>query len=190
MTAVANTAGYWGTNAGAVTITRSRFERNRAGVIVATSVAEASAPQAGTHLWGSTIADNNDRTVTRRGAAATLDVPRGVGVWIAGGWFDVVEANTVSGHDRYAIVASWHGTPAMANRIVRNTVHTSGAADLAWDGIGAGTCFGGNAGPDGGEPTSVPPQIQAVYDCALPATVGVPVPTVTTELLLASATRS
>jgi len=187
VTATQNTAGYWGTNAGGVSITRSTFSGNATGIVLASSPQDGTPPQSGTHVWASTISDNNLTGLAPTGAAATASAPSGVGVWIAGGWLDTIQGNTVTGHDRYGVVASWLFTPAVGNRVLDNVVGGSGKADLAWDGLGVGTCFSGNGTPEGGSPSSSPPDAQTLYDCSAPGTVGVPLPTITAELLAASA---
>jgi hypothetical protein len=105
----------------------------------------------------------------------------GSGVWISAGSFNVIEHNTISDH-LYGVVVTGLVGPSIANSIFGNTIDGSSAADLAWDGIGANTCFSANTTPGGTEPTSDPPLAQTLYDCALPATVGVPYPVVLATL--------
>jgi hypothetical protein len=173
-----NAFGFEALNAGGLAVRHSAFEANATGVVLGTWPQEQNPPQRGVHLWRNVIASNNGTDTPRRGLTETVDAPDGVGVWVAGGWFDNVEDNTVSGHARYGIAVSWLAAPAFTGRILRNTVSGSETADLAWDGIGADVCFSGNSFE-----TSVPQGAEDLYPCGPLPTVGVPQPQVTADLL-------
>jgi hypothetical protein len=74
----------------------------------------------------------------------------GIGIAIAGGVDNLVEANAVSGSSRYGIAVFGTVDPASTwlpsgNRVTGNTVSGSGTADLALaQGSGPGNCFEGN----------------------------------------------
>jgi hypothetical protein len=169
-----NAVGSLVSNAGSVTILRSEIRGNGTGVVLKGGTDAGG----GVHVWGNTIA-NNDATNAPRSADAL-----GVGVWISGGRYDVVESNLVTGH-RYGIVVTGLGTPSVMDRIEGNTVDDSTLADLAWDGLGVDVCFAGNTRPDDSDPTSDPPSAQTIYSCDLPHTIGVPWPAVTAQMVAA-----
>jgi plastocyanin len=143
-------------DAGSTVVRDSVLMGNGTGIVLRT--------QRGAHLVGNHIVDNGD-----------------AGVWIDGGWFDVVESNTVIGHG-FGIVVTALAGPSYADRIVWNVVEGSVRGDVAWDGIGADVCFGTNARGDGSEPTSEPALAQSIYSCDLPHTVGIPWPAVSAAM--------
>ena len=106
----------------------------------------------------------------------------GAGIWLAGTQQTLVTGNRVAGY-RYGIVVTAGGSGSRDDRIVGNHVHRSRQADLAWDGVGAGTCFTGNVEPDGGEASSSPPAIETLYPCNR-HTAGIPNPVVDADLAL------
>ncbi len=187
-------AGLSAANAGGVVVEGSLFRDNGVGIAVKTTACEA-APQRGSHVFGNTFVNNLNRTfeapavhqvrelpprcTARHVPLAALDLPVGAGVWIAGGSFNVVEDNTISGHSFGVVITG----PAYGNRVVGNTVSESIEHDLAWDGTGANVCFADNRSPGGAEPSSMPPAAQTLYDCALPMTLGIPMPTVAADVL-------
>ncbi len=183
ITAEGNAYGYLAVNAGAVILTRSTFRDNATGIALATLAGDRDPPQRGHHVWGNTVEDNTRADAPRRGFTETLDAPPGVGIWVAGGWFDVIEANTITGHDRFGIVASWLTTPVVRARVSGNTLDNPEGTDLAWDGLGLDVCFADNRTPEtGAAPSSAPPDVEGLYPCTAQATVGVPYPPVLAEL--------
>lgn len=89
----------------------------------------------------------------------------GAGIWLAGAADSLVEGNEVRGHG-YGIVLA--GGPADRVRVARNVLVGQADADLAWDGLGLGTCFHRNVAGDGGEPSQEPPRLQVLHDCDAP----------------------
>jgi len=187
VTAQRNLAGFSGVNASGLVVRDSTFTDNATGIALRSvplrdTTIQLDAPQRGAHIYGNTIADNTNASVKPPPLSGQLDIPTGTGVWLDGSRLDVVEANTIKGH-RFGIAVTGILGPSFSHRLVANTIASSTEADLAWDGVGADVCFTGNAGPGGGEPTSQPPHIQTLYDCALPVSAGLPWPSVTLALL-------
>lgn len=134
----------------------------------------------GAEVTGSTLLDNAATDVRVASAAGSGALPVGAGIWISGGRGHRVAGNTLAGHTYEVAVTG--PLPVADVRVTGNVVRNARHGDLAWDGIGTGVCFTGNRRPDGREPTSDPPAAQAVYDCALPATAGLPYPVVWANL--------
>jgi plastocyanin len=125
------------------------------------------------------ISDNRLTDNTAPATAAPDDelaVPSGAAIWLAGVRQAEVWGNTVGGTHTYGVAVTALGGASADVEVRDNVVSDAGEADLAWDGLGANVCFAGNRTPEDGEPSSQPPQAQAIYDCASPATVGVPNP--------------
>lgn len=173
-----NLAGLSALNAGGLVVTESTFADNGVGIALKTS-AGAEAPVRGAHLTRNTITNSTVRPSPMPSASTTLDLPVGAGVWLAGASFATVESNTIDGSSFGVVVTG----PAYADRIIGNVVSGSIEADVAWDGVGANVCFAGNTAPDGSAATTMPPQAETLYACALPATVGIPMPLVTARVL-------
>ena len=200
-----NFVGFEALDASAVVLEESSIHDNANGVIVQTrrgaahtyddvttrnvaagDIAERTtdAVPAGAFVRGNDIRDN-DRTDLETWPTAfdgAVQPAVGVGVWLGGAVLSAVEDNDVAGH-RWGIVASVFGNEASGNRILGNRVNGSELADLGWDGVGVGTCFGGNSAG-----SSIPLQIETVYACdddGVP-TVGVPIPAITGDIVLQS----
>ncbi|HEX9776310.1 MAG TPA: right-handed parallel beta-helix repeat-containing protein [Actinomycetota bacterium] len=178
-----NLTGLAGLNAGGLVVKGSTFSGNGTGIALKTAAlygdaADETAPQRGSHVYGNVISGNSDRSITPPTPTDRLDVATGAGVWINGGSFNVVEGNEISGHGTYGVVITGLGAPPLENRIAGNVVTSSTVADLAWDGLGARNCFGGNQAG-----ATEPPAAQTIYDCGLPATVGIAMPTVDATIL-------
>jgi len=174
-----NAAALVATGSTGVVVRDSTFRRNATGIVLRTQ--PGGAVTAGVHIYGNTLTDNAAPDVRVLPPSERLEVPAGVGVWAAGATHVRVENNTISGHV-YAVALTALGGPAQRSQVVGNVVSGSTVADLAWDGIGVGTCFGANARPDGRAPTSEPPFLATAYSCALPVTVGVPHPKVQADI--------
>ena len=174
-------------HAGGIIVRDSIITGNRTGIALRTTwikgeEIDPSAPQRGTHILGNTITSNMSTATPSAPIAADAPLQTGSGVWIGGGSHNVIQGNAIDDH-LYGVVVTGIVGPSMYNSVLHNTVSTSSAADIAWDGIGLGTCFAGNTAP-GGEPvTEEPPVASTIYDCALPMTVGVPYPSVTYTVL-------
>ncbi len=170
-------------NAGGVVVRDNIAENNAVGIAALTlATTPETAPQSGVHILRNDIHDNNFRSVPTYGLSANVQLPWGIGVWLAGALHNSVRGNVIEDNGRYGVVVSQLGVPSFDDRIVANVVRGSGRADLAWDGAGVNVCFSGNAAGEGVEPSSSPPVAQVLYSCALPATVGVPNPSIAAQL--------
>jgi plastocyanin/nitrous oxidase accessory protein NosD len=175
--AYGNHAGIVVSNAEGIVLRHSDIRDNATGIVLKTTTG-TSAPQRGAHVFGNEIHDNANADAPRPPAGTPPDFSTGAGVWIAGGWQDVVERNSITGGD-YGVLVSG---PATDDRIVGNAVAGASKADLAWDGIGANVCFSQNSAG-----STEPPLAQTLYSCDLPATAGVPDPVVLADLALRAA---
>lgn len=186
-----NFVGFEAVDAASVVLRRSAILANANGVIIQTRDAATSSVAAGADVIDNVVLDNARADVPAPTIFETEQVQPafGVGIWLGGALDSRVQGNEVRGH-RWGIVASVLGRPATGDRVLDNVVATSREADLAWDGVGTGTCFQGNRTDGPAAPTSRPAAIETVYGCtgALPTTVGVPDPTITGDLALASLT--
>lgn len=163
-----NALGYSGTNAGGnLTITRSVWRYNLAGLVPNTLDSERLAPQDGTRIAGNQIyANHNERAPVK-----ALQYPTfGNGVILAGGINNVVEGNLIWDHPNFGILVIANLDRSLwipsGHRIRANTVWGSGRADLALAApAGGGTCFDGNRFA-----RSRPPVLQRLYGCGAPLT--------------------
>lgn len=151
-------------NASGVVVKDSVLKRNGVGVGAITEAAVSTVPAQADTIVGNTISKNNYTKVPAAGISFTYGIPFGTGVWLAGAATTSVEANDVSGHDRYGILVSEAidgSAPAFRTATKFNDVAGAGVYTLAWDGRGADNCFTGNTidGPTG------PPDIQETYGC-------------------------
>lgn len=174
--------GFEAVDAASVVLRGSRIHDNANGVIIQTRDAGGTGA-AGADVLGNDILHN---TRTDLMAPTVFDdrvqPAAGVGIWLAGARQSQVRSNDVIGAHRWGIVASALGGTASDDAITDNAVEGSTVADLAWDGIGAGTCFARNTAPNT-RPTV------ALYTCGgVAPTVGVPDPTVTGDIVLSSLT--
>ena len=180
LAASGNFVGFEALDASGVVLRSSSIHDNANGVIVQTRHGAA----AGADLLGNLVVDN-DRTDVRSPTVfdGAVQPAAGVGVWLAGARQSQVRENVVEGH-RWGIVASVLGGAATDDRITDNRAGRSTQADLAWDGVGTGTCFARNTAT-----TVHPAVLEAIYGCndAVP-TVGVPDPTVSGDIVLSSLT--
>ena len=158
-----NALGYSGTNAGGgLTIRRSVWRFNGAGIVPNTLDTERLAPQDGATIVDNIVYSNHNRDAP----AAVLQQPAfGNGILVAGGVNNLVEGNRVWDHPNYGILiignVDQHFWMPRGNQVRGNTVWTSGRADLALAApAGSGNCFAGNRFR-----RSRPPRIEAVYAC-------------------------
>jgi plastocyanin len=172
----------------------ARIERNAAGVVaVAATGVVVRGSQIGRNavgivlrdVAGSQVVDNTltDNAATDVWVASVFDRPEpptGAGVWISGGAANVIAANVATGHSYNVAVTG--PAPAVKHRVEHNMLSDAEYADLGWDGLGVGVCFTGNTRPPAGQPTSDPPAVHVLYDCAMPATAGLPYPVVSANL--------
>jgi plastocyanin len=166
-----NATGYLGTNAsGHLTITRSVWRYNMAGIVPDSADFERLPPQSDTRIVGNDVYGNHD---TRVPARPGRFLPFGNGIVVAGGTENLVEGNRVWDHPNYGILVApnvdQHLWVAARNQVVRNTVWASGRADvgLAFPGA-SGNCFAANRHSPGRSTA-----IEWVYRCgSIPSSMG------------------
>jgi plastocyanin len=165
-----NAIGYSGTNAGGdLTITRSEWRNNMAGLVPNTLDSELYPPQRGVTITDNWVHDNNNRDAP----AKELTYPAfGQGILITGGVDNLVQGNRVEDHETFGIAVSMivdknYWFPE-GNRVIGNVVQRSGVADLALGGpASGGNCFGDNSFR-----VSLPPAIETFFGCAFAPTGG------------------
>lgn len=165
-------------NAAGVVLRSSTVRHNGTGIALKSVATRGGFPQRGAQVYGNLIKDNVNREVNRPPSSEALDIPTGVGVWLSGGNQDHITSNTISGH-LYNVAVTGLTGPSSDVAVTENTLAGALAADLAWDGLGAGVCFGGN----GAQASSEPPLAQTLYACGLPVTAGAPFPLVDARIL-------
>ena len=151
--------GYSGTNAGGnLVLEDSLWQNNGTGILPNSLTSEEDPPQRQAVIRNNVVKDNSNAETPAHNLAGSLI---GVGIGIAGGNENVVEGNTVTGHDKYGIAIFplpepdpiWH---PKNNTVRNNTVEDSGLADLTITALsGEGNCFEGNTFA-----TSDPPGIE------------------------------
>jgi parallel beta-helix repeat protein len=177
-------AGYLGTNATGVTVRRSAWVGNAAGIVSISTAGSAHAPGRGTLVFDNLVAGNDYADAPRAGETDAVPVPVGTGIWLAGVESNAVRDNTVSSHARFGIVVTESGGHVPSgNTVLHNEVAGAGLFALAWDGSGADTCFSRNdfTGETG------PPDVEGMYACAARPFEGTPFPRVTEAVAAAIA---
>lgn len=175
LTAVGNFNGFEALDAGSVVLTGSTLSRNANGVVLKTRAKPSASFQDGVHVFGNRIESNGDPDAPAPSlfrADETQEIGAGAGIWVSGGWRNVVEQNQISGHV-YGVAVTVFGSAAMYNRIEDNNVSGSTHADLGWDGLGLGNCFSGNSS---GTATTDPPALQTTHACGVNEGPGAPNP--------------
>ena len=168
--------GYSGTNSTGTTVAASWFHDNLIGVVPNSQDGEELAPNAGTHIVGNLIENNNNPDVPSRNTGFQLGL--GSGVVLAGVTDNIVERNTIVGNNRAGVIAidwidsvfgSGNGNdyPAMDN-IIRDNIISGSTLDaevlVALQDIangGQGNCFSGNTIEGGTNPVDA----QTVLPC-------------------------
>ena len=150
LTATLSAVGYSGTNAGGnLVLEDSLFENNATGILPNSYEVGLEPPPQREAVFRRNVVRGSGSVPTPR--QTPLGGFYGIGIGIAGGVDNQIEANQVSGSTRYGIAVfgtvdrttTW--LPS-GNRVTGNTVSTSGTADLALaEGSGPGNCFEGNA---------------------------------------------
>jgi plastocyanin len=165
-----NAVGYSGTNAGGdLTIARSEWRFNMAGIVPNTLDSELYPPQRGVTITGNWVHDNNNVDAP----AKALTYPAfGQGILITGGVDNLVTGNRVEDHETFGIAVTMivdrnYWFPE-GNTVRGNVVRRSGIADLALGGPAGGrNCFSEN-----GFEASLPPAIETFYGCSFAPTGG------------------
>lgn len=149
VTATLSAVGYSGTNAGGnLVVEDSRFLLNSVGILPNSYDVRLEPPPQRDAIFRRNEVVGSGTIVTPR--TTPLGGFHGIGIGVAGGLRNVVEANEVRGSTRYgiAVFTAIDRTQAWVpsgNHVVRNTVSQSGIADLALaDGDGGDNCFEGN----------------------------------------------
>jgi hypothetical protein len=94
--------GYSGTNSTGTTVAASWFHDNMIGVVPNSQDGEELAPNAGTHIVGNLIENNNNSFVPSRNSGFRLGI--GTGVVLAGTTNNIVERNMIVGNERAGII--------------------------------------------------------------------------------------
>ncbi len=160
-----NPLGWSGTNMRYVTITRSRFYNNAAGIVPNALDSEKFPPAEDNVIRGNEIFWNNFNfhkgapfKIREDGTAAL--VPVGTGVLLLGGRRNTVEQNQIYGNWSIGVAAiegillaepENQDARALEGNVVRDNAFGLGGTDLngrelAYDGNGTGNCFGPNTG--------------------------------------------
>lgn len=180
-----NFVGLIGDNAGSLVVRSSTFADNASGIVLRSVGTRSPHIQQGAHVYGNKVVDNSNTAAPAPSVFSTTEAmewPVGAGIWIQGGWHDVVERNTVTGSN-YGIAVTGSTVPTYRGRVASNVVDDN-VVDLGWDGLGAGLCFSDNVNLAGDKAglVSEPTDIEGLYGCQGPTTVGVPYPKVTADL--------
>lgn len=151
LTAEYSALGYSGTNAGGnLVLEDSVWQNNGTGILPNSLTTEANPPQREATIRNNLVKDNDNANTPAKGLSGSLI---GVGIGIAGGNDNVIEGNTVEGHDKYGIAIfplpeGAQEAPVWVpegNQVIGNTVSGSGNADLTiTQGSGPGNCFSDN----------------------------------------------
>ena len=164
VTAMNNSLGYSGTNAGGdLYILRSYWSFNRAGIVPNTLDTELLPPERETTIVGNRVLFNdNPDPVAKPGTHAAF----GNGILLAGGNDNLVERNIIRGHDGHGVLVTpnldenfWF---ASGNVVRENVITDSGRADIALAGpAGSGNCFEQN----GPSLSTAPVLLMAFHGC-------------------------
>ena len=127
-----------------VVVVGNRFSGNRVGLTLISNYREAFEPQRSNTIVGNLIAANDNPE-----SPAQADGAFGIGIGIGGGQTNVIQANTVTGHQVGIAFSSAEDIPAIGNSVDANDLTGNDLA--AWDASTArapaeGNCFAGNTG--------------------------------------------
>ena len=128
-----------------VVVVGNRFSGNRVGLTLISNYREAFEPQRSNTIVGNLIAANDNPE-----SPAQADGAFGIGIGIGGGQTNVIQANTVTGHQVGIAFSSAEDIPAIGNSVDANDLTGNDLA--AWDASTArapaeGNCFAGNTAP-------------------------------------------
>lgn len=172
--AESNRVGFEAANAsGGLSVIRSRFSSNRAGVVVETSSTERLMPQVGAVVAGNVVSTNNNSITPTTSEGSDVF---GYGISIGGGSDDQVVRNRVEGNVSVGIIVTDEVGQSPKNNFISGNIVSANHTDLAYIGSGSGSgsgsvptdgnCFSGNTFA-----TSAPAQIEAVMRCGRSGTV-------------------
>lgn len=143
-----NALGYSGTANSRVRIWENEFAFNRAGIVMSVLPNEMGVEEDGTfygsqvrgeihHNW---VHDNNFKDSPVAGFTETVNVPYGMGIDIAGGWFNDVHDNLVEDNLLWGIAMHWLTLPPRGNYFHDNVISGS-RVGIWWDEMGEDQCF-------------------------------------------------
>lgn len=147
-----NMLGYSGTANSYVRIYENEFFANRAGILpnvlpqemgVDEDTLELYGTQVHTEIFNNYVHDNNNMDAPETGTWETVHVPAGMGIAIAGGWFNSVHDNIVVDNHLMGVAVFWLFVPPRGNEIVDNEI-SGGRYGIWWDEWGENNCFSGN----------------------------------------------
>ncbi|HET6405577.1 MAG TPA: hypothetical protein VFH78_13110, partial [Candidatus Thermoplasmatota archaeon] len=147
-----NMLGYSGTANSYVDIFQNEFFHNRAGILpnvlpqemgVDTETIEIYGTQVHTRIYDNHVHSNNNMDAPESGTWETVHVPAGMGIGIAGGWFNEVYGNRIENNHLMGIAVFWLFVPPRGNEIHGNEI-SGGRYGIWWDEWGENNCFHGN----------------------------------------------
>lgn len=147
-----NMLGYSGTANSYVRIYENEFYNNRAGILpsvlpqeigVDAETMELYGTQVHTEIFNNYVHDNNNMDAPEVGIWETVHVPAGMGIGIAGGWYNSVYDNILEGNRLMGVAVFWLSTPPRGNEVFNNTI-SGGRYGIWWDEWGENNCFEGN----------------------------------------------
>ena len=147
-----NMLGYSGTANSYVDIYENEFYDNRAGILpnvlpqemgVDEETMEIYGTQVHTRIFNNYVHDNNNMDAPETGVWETVHVPAGMGIGIAGGWFNEIYDNRLEDNHLMGIAIFWLFVPPRGNEIHDNAI-SGGRYGIWWDEWGENNCFDGN----------------------------------------------
>lgn len=151
-----NMLGYSGTANSYVDIYENEFYANRAGILpnvlpqemgVDEETMEIYGTQVHTRIFDNYVHDNNNMDAPETGIWETVHVPAGMGIGIAGGWFNEIYDNRIEDNHLMGIAIFWLFVPPRGNEIHDNTI-SGGRYGIWWDEWGENNCFERNVVTD------------------------------------------
>jgi len=168
--AESNRVGFEAANAsGGLTVVDSRFDDNRAGVVVESDTTELLLPQVGAVVAGNDVSDNNNAmTPTSSGEEDVF----GYGIAIGGGSQDQVLRNRVSANTSVGIILTEEaGYPPQRNTVTGNVL-AANHVDLVYvEGSSGRAPIAENCFSDNTYTSSQPSQIDSAMACGRTGTV-------------------
>ena len=102
-TAENNMLGYSGTNSTGVTIVKSTFSHNRAGIVPNSLYSEQFGPNSGSTIVGNIVEDNNNAAAPDN---KSFSVAYGNGIVVGGGSKIVIERNLITNHQNAGVIVT------------------------------------------------------------------------------------
>ena len=173
-----NSVGFQSVDASGIVVRGSVFEQNANGMVLRSASLPDTSYSGGVFVYGNTVRSNGhpDAPAPSAFEMSASELPAGAGIWLQGGVGNTIRSNVVTGN-HYGVVMTATENANESHHVIRNDLSGNGV-DLAWDGVGQDVCFDGNA-----HATSEPGGIEGLYPCGRAATVGVPYPKITADLV-------